>query len=111
MVVRIEFDGKNRSVLTNTKFQRVWKKEMRLTMGTRAFVLMIPEDEEMASMATMKKYNEVVSRHTASNQGMSGVELIGITFLDEKMTLRVNPTSARDIENDDNPPERETLQL
>ena len=107
MVVLIEFDGKNRTVLTNIKFQRVWKKEMRLTMGIRAFVLMIPEDEEMASMATMKKYKEVVSRHTASNQGMSGVELTGVTFLDEKMELGVNSTASRGVDNDDDPPEGE----
>ena len=64
---------------------------------------MIPEDEEMASVATMKKYKEIVSRHTASNQGVSGVELIGVTFLDEKMELRVNSIAARDIDDADNP--------
>ena len=42
MVVLIEFDGKNRTVLTNFKFQKVWKKEMRLTMEIRAFARMIP---------------------------------------------------------------------
>ena len=55
-------------------------------------------------MATMKKYKEVASRHTAGNQGMSGVEIIRITFLDEKMELIVNSTSDRDIDDEDNPP-------
>ena len=68
-------------------------------MGIKAFVQVIPEDEETASKATMKKYKEVISRHTASNQGMSGVELTGITFLDEKMKLRVNSTSAMELDD------------
>ena len=42
---------------------------------------------------------------------MSEVELIGITFLDEKMELRVNSTAARDIDDDDDPPEGESVQL
>ena len=37
------------------------------------------------------------------------MEPIGITFLDEQMTLRVNPTSATDIDDDDNPPGGETV--
>ena len=53
-MVRIEFDDKKKSVLTNINFERVWKKEMRLKLGIKAFVLMIPEDEDTTSLAIMK---------------------------------------------------------
>ena len=57
----------------------------------------------------MEKYKEVVSRHIANNHGLSGVELVGITFLDEKMTLRVDPTSAKSVDDDkDMPPQVKT---
>ena len=36
----------------------------------------------------------------ANNQDLPGAELGGITFLDEKMMLRVDPTSATSVDDD-----------
>ena len=40
------------------------------------------------------------------------MELTGITFLDKRMKLRVNPTSAMELDNaDEGDPQAETMQL
>ena len=43
-------------------------------MGIKAFVQVIPEDEETASMVTMKKYKEVISRHTVGDSTVLSVQ-------------------------------------
>ena len=74
MVVKIECDNKNKSLLMNAEVRNAWKKELRKYVGIRLFVLVLT-DEETASMPTMNRYKEVVCVNTANNHAMLGVEL------------------------------------
>ena len=100
MMVKIECDNKNKSILMNAEVRIAWKKELRKYVGIRSFVLVLPE-EETASMPTMNRYKEVIAMHTVNNQTMSGVELTRIMELDKQMELTIIPFASADLDDDE----------
>ena len=49
----------------------------------------------------MDRYKEVIAMHTANNQAMSGVELIGIMELDELIELTINALANAELDDEE----------